>query len=342
MGEPVRNRRPGVGDEAGGHRFVDSRHDAVFGQSGGPTQDARLELGPDDGRHGQHVVGLVGEPGEPAAHDVPDAFGDTEVLDGRGRHPAAAVLFHRPGFGQVAEDLTDEERVAFGLGVDGAGEGFVFAVEIVTGGLLDVADDGGGVEAGQRAPLHAGLAAKVGQQFGQRMTPVEFGVPIGPDDQQPERLWEAQKVAEQEQRGFGGPVKVVEDEEDGLIGGGRGQPGADGVEEPVPLGLRVRMKDGLEVGNPLPQLGHEPGQFSAVPPEPLLQLRRGCVVEEMAQPLDERLIGHAEILVAPSGQDGASFCVHPQGELGGQSRLAHPRLPRQQRHPPVSGRRLLP
>jgi hypothetical protein len=59
----------------------------------------------------------------------------------------------------VAQHLPHEERVALGLLVDGPGQGVTGFVERSAGGLFDDGRYADVVEAAQRQPLHAALAA---------------------------------------------------------------------------------------------------------------------------------------------------------------------------------------
>src|SRR5256885_1489918 len=68
----------------------------------------------------------------------------------------------------------------------------------------------------------------------------------------------------------------------------------------------------------------------------------GNVVHEVAQCLDERLVGHTEVLVAASSQHHGPVAVHAPGELGGKAGLAHARLPGQEGNAQAPGHRLLP
>ena len=62
----------------------------------------------------------------------------------------------------------------------------------------------------------------------------------------------------------------------------------------------------------------------------------------MAQRLDERLVGNGNVLVARAEQHHAAVTVGVEGDLGGQSGLAHPGLTRQQNHPKCPLLGLLP
>jgi len=56
------------------------------------------------------------------------------------------------------------------------------------------------------------------------------------------------------------------------------------------------------------------------------EVQEGGVLDEVAEGLDEGLVGDAEVLVAAPGQDRRPLEVRGAGELGGQARLSHPRL----------------
>ena len=96
--------------------------------------------------------------------------------------PALSLLEDRARLAQMAQDLADEERAAFGLVVEGAGERDAGLGQLVTGGGGDESDHRRLVEPVQREALHAGLAAEVGEHRGQRMRAREIGVAVGADD----------------------------------------------------------------------------------------------------------------------------------------------------------------
>jgi hypothetical protein len=64
--------------------------------------------------------------------------------------------------------------------------------------------------------------------------------------------------------------------------------------------------------------------------------------EVLAQRLHERLIGDAEVLVAPTRQHRRAGGVDPAGQLGRQAGLADARLPGQQGESALAGGGLLP
>ena len=76
------------------------------------------ERAPDDRAGRQDLLRLFAEPLEPPTDDEPHAFGNVELVDREVRSEFAGLVEDLPFFGEVPEDLLDEEWVAFGLRVD--------------------------------------------------------------------------------------------------------------------------------------------------------------------------------------------------------------------------------
>jgi hypothetical protein len=195
------------------------------------------------------------------------------------------------------------------------------------------------IEATQRQPLHTPLAAEVGDDLDQGMVMGQLGVPVGSEDEDPATAG-PHHVPQQQEGRLGGPLEIVEHEEHRLLRRGCGQPGSNGVEEPIPLGVRVGPQRRREARDPLAQLGNQPHQLPAIATETVGQRRR--VIGEVAQRLDERLVGHTEVLIAAPGQHHGPFVMNRTCEFGRQPRLAHPRLAGHQRHPQLASRCFLP
>ena len=101
---------------------------------GGPFQDVEIEVPPDDGRRGQHPVGIGPEPHDPTTDHLTDALGESGSVDRAAGHPTAGrVLVDGPGVAQMTEHLGHEERVAVGLTVDRLGQTKAERVEALTG-----------------------------------------------------------------------------------------------------------------------------------------------------------------------------------------------------------------
>lgn len=142
-----------MGFVQGGVREVPITH-------GGERGD--VELGTEDGSHAQHVVGVIRQAGQPAADDLADPFGDTEIsdrVDGGG--PARVVVtVEHAGLGQVHQHLLEEERVTFGLGVQCVRE--VRLLRFVSGGGFQELGDLADRQAGQCDPAHVCVAVYFG------------------------------------------------------------------------------------------------------------------------------------------------------------------------------------
>ena len=153
-----RDRAGGLDHQAGGDRLLHGREDGFVVDVARLLDDRQLEFGSHHRRYPQHAIGVARQARHPPADNLPDPFGDADVLDRRAGDPAAVPLHDGARLPQVAEDLPDEERIAFGLGVDRPGQREAFVVQLVTGGLRHVAGDRPLVEPRQREPFDAGLA----------------------------------------------------------------------------------------------------------------------------------------------------------------------------------------
>ena len=141
--------------------------------------DGRQQLGvdhlPEHGGDRQQLVGLRAQPREPRADGVPDAL----------RHRGVVV-------GQPAQDLLDEEGVAAGARVHGAGHaGGRLGAEPGGRELADLA----GREPAQADPLGAAVAPQVGQRGGERRAAPDLRVAVGAEDEQRRRPAAAQDEA---------------------------------------------------------------------------------------------------------------------------------------------------
>ena len=105
-------------------------------------------------------------------------------------------------------------------------------------------------------------------------------------------------VTKQEQRGLGRPLEIVEDEQDGAPPKSGPPPGGHRVEEAIPS---VRARPRWLAGRPgaVRDDGKQPGKLATVAAE-----RRSCGARDrlMAERLDERLVRHAQVLVAATGE----------------------------------------
>ena len=98
---------------------------------------------------------------------------------------------------------------------------------------------------------------KVGEHRRQRMGAVEVGAAVRADDLHAGVLSEAQEMPQQQQRGLGRPVKVVENQDDRRARGGDSQQRNDGVEKCVAFGVRVGAGRRCQIGHDIGQPGNQ-------------------------------------------------------------------------------------
>ena len=176
-----------------------------------PFQQREVELAARDGGGGQHALGLRGEPGEAAADDLLDAFGDRQL----------GARIERV---EVPEHLLDVERVPAGLAVQ---PGRQFRRRVAR---LDDLRDRSRVQARDGDALDEVVASQVRERRGQRVRAVDLAVAEGAEHER--RLRAPEHVGEQPQRAGVGPVQVVERQH------GARQPRGDRLEQPPPLTVR--------------------------------------------------------------------------------------------------------
>ena len=112
----------------------------------------------------------------------------------------------------MAQRLDEEERIATGDRRQCPGQLFV-----VVAGFGDVCGHVVLVEAAEGEAIGGAVAVKVGEHRRQRVGAVEVGAAVCADDLHARVLAEAQEMPQQQQRGLGRPVQVVEDQDDGRI-----------------------------------------------------------------------------------------------------------------------------
>ena len=137
-------------------------------------------------------------------------------------------------------------------------------------------------------------------------------------------------MLEQQQLGRSGPLQVVEDEHDRAVLRGRGDQAGDRLEHQITLGLRLRRLRSGKRGHPLRQLGSDPQQLALVLAHMMDEHIVGSVQHVVAQRLDERPVGMADVLVAGAEQDDGAFAECDPRGLRRQPGLADAGLAAQQ------------
>ncbi len=117
-------RRPGLDDELGPERLLDRLEQGVLFEPRHASQHVGVELPTEGGGLDQNLVRRRGEPGQATGDQIPDAFGDGQLLGHGGvEHPATVVPVRLTGGEQVAHEFLDEEGVAVGLPVKRGDDG---------------------------------------------------------------------------------------------------------------------------------------------------------------------------------------------------------------------------
>ena len=147
MGEPVTGGGPGyLHDQAGLRGLLQGGHQVLFVAARCLLEDWQLELQPDDGRDPQGPIRLLRQASDTPAHHLPDPLGNPQGVDRGTGEPAAFLSLDGAGLGQVAQHLAHEERIAFGLLVDGSGQQQVLVGQGMAGRLLHERSHAGGIK----------------------------------------------------------------------------------------------------------------------------------------------------------------------------------------------------
>jgi len=83
----------------------------------------------------------------------------------------------------VQQHLADEERIALGLAVQEGDEPAHRPIDLPLGRGLQEGQNLVRSQAAEQDALERGFAAQIGQDLGERVTAVQFDVPIGSDHQ---------------------------------------------------------------------------------------------------------------------------------------------------------------
>jgi hypothetical protein len=229
----------------------------------------------------------------------------------------------------------DEERVALGLGVDGAHQ--LLRRGLAGEGGEQLGHLGGG-QAGQGAVLGRAGPARVDPQLGQDPGAADVGLAVAAEHQQRRRGGPTGQLADDQQGGRIRPVEVVQDQQGRGGPGHRDQQPLGGLGDQERLGLRLQPRRAGQVRDPLGQPGQDPGEHTPGRAQLLAQLRPGHGGHVRAQRLDQRLVGAGRLLVAAAVQHQPAPLEDDPGQAGGQPGLADAGVAGQQRDPPP-GRR---
>ena len=118
-----------------------------------------------------------------------------------------------------------------------------------------------------------------------------------------------------------------------MLLGGKGQERVGRGEGHVPLALAVPRTRPRSVRHPAPELRHEPREVAAHLSEVPREEEGRRVTDEIAERLDDRLVGNPDPLLAAPVDDAGPTLTDGLGHLLAQARLPDSRLPGDQSDP---------
>src|SRR5438067_1835994 len=166
--------------------------------------------------------------------------------------PGAVAILELALLDQGAEDLLDEEGVAFGALEQRSAEFRRRRSGEAERGLDDLADflEGQPLEA---HVIREPAATELGEDVVERVEPVQLVAPVGEEQEDPRVAQLAREIGHELIRRLVGPVEVLDDDDDGAAARGVRQAFGERAVDPVALDLRDR-----ERARPaLPKLGRE-------------------------------------------------------------------------------------
>ena len=284
--QPLLHLRGVQGQDLGDHRRVE-----LLALHAGRQEQAALVVGE-----------LVDQALDHAPHRLRQFA--AQVGDRLGQHPAAPFIGQDVPVAQVLQQVNQEERIAFGLGMDQGREtgreGMARKGHRQVAFDVRLAQEFQGDHPAQAAPLKVEL-----HQAERVMAPQQVGRPVGRHQQQPQAPGPAPEVDEQIEGGGVGPVQVIEEEQD--------RSGAPYLlEKGDQFALEPFLRRGRRLGGPPGEGGiiRRPRDDLAVPiwRQAFHRLGQGCATgaaEQVFQGFQDRQIGFAAgqpFRTAPPGQ----------------------------------------
>ena len=174
---------------------------------------------------------------------------------------------------------------------------------------------------------------EIGQRLRQRARHVALGVAKRGEHEHARVPGCARQMAQQEQRGRIGPVRVLENEKRRLPTGDSGEELGDGGVQPVTFGVRVGPDRRRELAESRRQVGEEARELAAARAERPAQLVGIGGSREVVERFDERPVRRAHDGVARAVEDERAVAGGLGGELPHEPALARPRLAAEQDDP---------
>ena len=171
------------------------------------------------------------------------------------------------------------------------------------------------------------------------MRPRQVALPEGPHHQHRHGDGRGHQVAQQLQAGGVHPVQVVEDHDEGRLGGGQGQETGHAFEDQEAIGVGVSAGPGGSIDSRRARPGTRRARAATVGLGELSQQRLVGLVDQLRQGGDPRLVRDTEVLLAVAIEDVGPRGVGAARRLGHQCGLADARFARRSRPPGVGSRR---
>ena len=131
-------------------RFVEQVEERIFVAVGEDGHQVEIEVPANDRGAREHPLGVVTEPADPLTYDLADARREVGVGEIEVRVPASFVVAkERTGFGEMAEDLPGEERIAVRVAPERVREVRDIVVELVARSSLEHCQNRSIVETGR-------------------------------------------------------------------------------------------------------------------------------------------------------------------------------------------------
>ena len=154
---------------------------------------------------------------------------------------------------------------------------------------------------------------------------MEFDIAVTPDDEQSRVRCGTEKMAQEEERRFVGPVQVVEDHQRRLYCSHPRDQGSDRLEKAVALGFGISSNGALR--HAAMQFRKHPNEILLEAMEALVQRRRRVHRDTRSQRFDERLKRNDHLFITPPVEHDATLSLHPAREFDRESGLADAGLP---------------
>ena len=311
-------------------RVFDGGFQAVEGRIGFELEEFRqefeIEVSPDDGGVLERTAGSVAEPGDAPADHLAHAHRKPLRAEVGRRDPSAFGLCDGADFGEVAQDLADEEGIALGLMHQDVAEREAVFAHFMTCEALHELEHLSAAQPGEMDAADAVFPVQRGERAREGVGPVDFGIAVRGHDQDAELLGCRREVPQQRHGRRVGPMQVVEHEHDSRDVRNTRQDLDHCAEQRIALGVGARAAR----HDPRAAIGEQQSQPRAVGVVDQL------VLGEERDGFPPGLIRDREFLVAAAVEHERALVVSTARGRGNERRLADPGFPTYEDDAPAS------